>query len=132
MILNLNDPCTYKDVSWIRPIKYIGIWWEYFVAGKSTWAYGKENNVKLDQDFSELTPNGTHGATTAKVKKRIDFAARHGFDAVLVEGWNIGWEDWIGNWKEEVFDFVTPYPDFDVKDLQRYASAERCKNNNAS
>lgn len=127
MILNLNEPCSYEDVSWIKPIKYIGIWWEYFVAGKSTWAYGKENNVKLDQDFSQLTPNGTHGATTAKAKKIIDFAATHGFDAVLVEGWNIGWEDWIGNWKEEVFDFVTPYPDFDVKALQAYAESKGVK-----
>jgi hypothetical protein len=127
MILNLNDPCRYKDVSWIKPIKYIGIWWEYFVAGKSTWAYGRENNVKLDQDFSALTPNGTHGATTAKVKKSIDFAATHGFDAVLVEGWNIGWEDWIGNWKEEVFDFTTPYPDFNVKELQQYAASRKVK-----
>jgi hypothetical protein len=126
-ILNLNEPCRYEDVSWIKPIKYIGIWWEYFVAGKSTWAYATENNVKLDQDFSKLTPNGRHGAMTEKVKKRIDFAAAHGFDAVLVEGWNIGWEDWIGNWKEEVFDFVTPYPDFDVNELQRYAGSKGVK-----
>lgn len=124
MILNLNEPTPYKDVSWIKPIKYIGIWWEYFVAGKSTWAYATENNVKLDDNFRTLTPNGTHGATTEKVKKSIDFAAKHGFDAVLVEGWNIGWEDWIGNWKEEVFDFVTPYPDFDVKGLQQYAASK--------
>ncbi|HYG20521.1 MAG TPA: glycoside hydrolase family 97 protein [Ohtaekwangia sp.] len=127
MILNLNEPCRYDDVSWIKPIKYIGIWWEYFVAGKSTWAYGTENNVKLEQDFSKLTPNGKHGATTENVKKRIDFAATHGFDAVLVEGWNVGWEDWIGNWKEEVFDFVTPYPDFDVNVLQQYALSKGVK-----
>ncbi|MEJ7646486.1 MAG: glycoside hydrolase family 97 protein [Chryseolinea sp.] len=124
MILNLNEPSNYSDVSWIKPIKYIGIWWEYFVAGKSSWAYAKENNVRLDEDFSKLTPNGTHGATTEKVKKSIDFAATHGFDAVLVEGWNIGWEDWIGNWKEEVFDFVTPYPDFDVNALHQYAKSK--------
>lgn len=127
VILNLNEPTRYNDVSWIKPVKYIGIWWEYFVAGKSTWAYGKENNVKLDDDFSKLTPNGAHGATTARVKKSIDFAAKHGFDAVLVEGWNIGWEDWIGNWKEDVFDFVTPYPDFDVNALQQYAASKGVK-----
>lgn len=124
LILNLNEPTAYKDVSWIKPIKYIGVWWEYFVAGKSSWAYSTESNVKLNEDFSKFTPNGRHGATTANVKKYIDFAASNGFDAVLVEGWNIGWEDWFGNWKEEVFDFVTPYPDFDVKELQRYAASK--------
>ena len=127
LILNLNEPTTYKDVSWIKPMKYIGIWWEYFVAGKSTWAYGTETNVKLTQDFSKLNPNGHHGATTEKVKASIDFAAANGFDAVLVEGWNVGWEDWIGNWKEEVFDFVTPYPDFNVKELHQYASGKGVK-----
>lgn len=124
LILNLNEPTKYEDVSWIKPIKYIGVWWEYFVAGKSTWAYGTETNVKLIDDFSKLTPSGRHGATTEHVKQYIDFAAEHGFDAVLVEGWNVGWEDWIGNWKEDVFDFVTPYPDFDVKELKRYAAAK--------
>lgn len=124
MILNLNEPCDYKDVSWIKPVKYIGVWWEYFVAGKSTWAYSSETNVKLNTDFTKLTPSGRHGANTANVKKYIDFAAANGFDAVLVEGWNIGWEDWSGNWKEEVFDFVTPYPDFDVKELHRYAASK--------
>ncbi|KGO94911.1 glycoside hydrolase family 97 protein [Flavobacterium subsaxonicum] len=127
LILNLNEPTKYKDVSWIKPVKYIGVWWEYFVAGKSTWAYGKENNVKLTDDFTKLTPNGKHGATTAHVMEYIDFAAKNGFDAVLVEGWNVGWEDWIGNWKEEVFDFVTPYPDFDVKKLQAYAASKGVK-----
>lgn len=127
MILNLNEPTAYKDLSWIKPMKYIGVWWEYFVAGKSTWAYGTETNVKLDQDFSKLTPNGKHGATNERVKKYIDFASKHGFDAVLVEGWNIGWEDWIGNWKENVFDFVTPYPDFDVKALRDYAASKDVK-----
>ncbi|MCX2740862.1 glycoside hydrolase family 97 protein [Pontibacter sp. M82] len=122
LILNLNEPTKYEDTSWIRPVKYIGVWWEYFVAGKSTWAYGTETNVKLSDDFNELTPNNRHGATTENVKKHIDFAAKHGFDAVLVEGWNIGWEDWFGNWKENVFDFKTPYPDFDVKELQQYAA----------
>ncbi|WP_168194012.1 glycoside hydrolase family 97 protein [Pontibacter sp. SGAir0037] len=127
LILNLNEPTKYEDVSWIKPTKYIGVWWEYFVAGKSTWAYGTETNVKLDQDFSKLTPNNHHGATNENVKKHIDFAAEHGFDAVLVEGWNIGWEDWIGNWKEEVFDFVTPYADFNVKELQQYAAEKGVK-----
>ncbi|WP_235892941.1 glycoside hydrolase family 97 protein [Flavobacterium franklandianum] len=124
MILNLNEPTKYKDVSWIKPMKFIGVWWEYFVAGKSTWAYGKENNVKLGQDFSKLTPNGKHGATNERVKEYIDFASKNNIDAVLVEGWNVGWEDWIGNWKEEVFDFVTPYPDFDVKALHAYAASK--------
>ncbi len=127
LILNLNEPTKYKDVSWIKPMKYIGIWWEYFVAGKSTWAYGTENNVKLDQDFSKLTPNGKHGATNERAKQYIDFAAKNGFDGVLIEGWNIGWEDWIGNWKENVFDFVTPYPDFDVKMLRDYAASKGVK-----
>jgi hypothetical protein len=127
LILNLNEPTNYKDVSWIKPVKYIGIWWEYFVAGKSTWAYGVENNVKLNQDFSKLTPNGKHGATTAHAKEYIDFAAANSFDAILIEGWNIGWEDWIGNWKEEVFDFTTAYPDFDVKAVHEYAAAKGVK-----
>ncbi|GLB48999.1 alpha-glucosidase [Neptunitalea sp. Y10] len=124
LILNLNEPTDYQDTSWIKPMKYIGVWWEYFVAGKSTWAYGKENNVKLSDDFTKLTPNGKHGATTDHVKEYIDFAAENGIDGVLVEGWNIGWEDWIGNWKEEVFDFVTPYPDFDVQELKVYAASK--------
>ncbi|MDB5012623.1 MAG: alpha-glucosidase [Daejeonella sp.] len=127
LILNLNDPTAYTDVSWIKPVKYIGVWWEYFVAGKSTWAYSNENNVKMGDDFSKLTPSGKHGATTQNVKKYVDFAAANGFDAVLVEGWNVGWEDWFGNWKEDVFDFVTPYPDFDVKELHRYAASKGVK-----
>ncbi len=127
LILNLNEPTKYEDVSWIKPVKYIGVWWEYFVAGKSTWAYGTETNVKLSDDFTELTPNNRHGANTENVKNRIDFAAKHGFDAVLVEGWNIGWEDWFGNWKENVFDFVTSYPDFDEKELQKYAADKGVK-----
>lgn len=127
LILNLNEPTIYKDVSWIKPVKYIGIWWEYFVAGKSTWAYGKENNVKLNQDFTKLTPNGKHGATTEHAKEYIDFAAKNGFDAILIEGWNVGWEDWINNWKEEVFDFTTAYPDFDVKAVHEYAAAKGVK-----
>lgn len=127
MIINLNEPTAYNDTSWIQPMKYIGVWWEYFVEGKSTWAYGTETNVKLDQDFSKLTPNGRHGATTKHVKDYVDFAAANGFDAVLVEGWNIGWEDWIGNWKENVFDFTTPYLDFDVKEVNRYAHSKGVK-----
>lgn len=126
LILNLNEPTEYEDVSWIKPTKYIGVWWEYFM-GKSSWAYGTETNVKLDQDFSKLKPSGRHGATNENVKKYIDFAVEHGFDAVLVEGWNIGWEDWLGNWKENVFDFTTPYPDFDVKALNVYAAEKGVK-----
>jgi len=108
-------------------MKFIGVWWEYFVAGKSTWAYGKESNVKLGQDFSKLTPNGKHGATNERVKEYIDFAAKNGIDAVLVEGWNVGWEDWINNWKEEVFDYTTAYPDFDVKAVHTYAASKGVK-----
>jgi hypothetical protein len=127
LILNLNEPTRYADVSWIKPVKYMGVWWEYFVSGKSTWAYSDVTNVKLTDDFSKFKPNGRHGATNANVKKYIDFASQNGFDAVLVEGWNIGWEDWFGNWKEEVFDFITPYPDFDVKELNRYAASKGIK-----
>lgn len=127
MIINLNEPTEYEDTSWIKPMKYIGVWWEYFVEGKSTWAYGTESNVKLEQDFSKLTPNGRHGATTKHVKDYVDFAAKNGFDAVLVEGWNIGWEDWIGNWKENVFDFTTSYPDFDVEEVNNYAHSKGVK-----
>lgn len=127
MIINLNEPTDYKDTSWITPMKYIGVWWEYFVEGKSTWAYGTETNVKLDQDFGKLTPNERHGATTQHVKEYVDFAAANGFDAVLVEGWNIGWEDWIGHWKENVFDFTTPYPDFNVKEVNDYAHSKGVK-----
>lgn len=126
-ILNLNEPCKLSDVSWIRPIKYIGIWWEMHV-GKSSWNYADVDNVHLGStDWKSLTPNGRHGATTERTKFYIDFAAKHGFDAVLVEGWNVGWEDWFGKWKEEVFDFVTPYPDFDVVELQYYAASKGVK-----
>ena len=121
LILNLNEPCAYEDASWIKPVKYMGVWWEMFVAG-SSWSYADMPNTKLGvTDYSKVTPNTTHGATNENVRRYIDFAAEHGFDQVLVEGWNIGWEDWTGNGKEEVFDFVTPYPDFDVKALQKYA-----------
>ncbi len=126
-ILNLNEPCRIADVSWIRPQKYVGIWWEMHV-GVSSWNYADTNNVHLaTTDWAKLRPNGRHGATTARTKRYIDFAAEHGFDAVLVEGWNVGWEDWFGQWKEEVFDFVTPYPDFDVVALQQYAQEKGVK-----
>ena len=122
---NLNEPNKIEDTSWIRPMKYIGVWWE-MITGKSSWAYTDEfPAVKLGvTDYSKAKPNGKHGATTANVKKHIDFAAEHDFDGVLVEGWNIGWEDWFGNAKDYVFDFVTPYPDFDLEDLRAYAKAK--------
>lgn len=123
LILNLNEPSSYEDVSWITPMKYIGIWWEYFVEGKSTWAYSTDKNVKLTDDFSKKTPNRRHGATTEHARDYIDFAAENGIDAVLIEGWNIGWEDWIGKGKENVFDFVTPYPDFDLEEVTEYAAS---------
>lgn len=127
IILNLNEPCAYEDVSWIKPQKFIGIWWGMHV-GKYSWNYSDATNIKLaDVDWNALTPNGKHGATTENTKRYIDFAAKHGIDAVLVEGWNVGWEDWFGQWKEEVFDFVTPYPDFNVEELQKYAEAKNVK-----
>ncbi|MEG1615479.1 MAG: glycoside hydrolase family 97 protein [Bacteroidales bacterium] len=123
-ILNLNDPCVYEDTEWIKPVKYVGVWWE-MITGKSSWAYCDLPQVKLGQtDFNALPSNGKHAANNENVKKYIDFAAQHGFDAVLVEGWNVGWEDWFGKSKDYVFDFVTPYPDFDVKGLQEYAKAK--------
>jgi hypothetical protein len=122
IILNLNEPCALAETGWIKPQKYIGIWWGMHI-GTTSWNMADTSNLKLaTTDWQALKPNGRHGATTAETKRYIDFAARHGFDGVLVEGWNIGWEDWFGNWKEEVFDFVTPYPDFDVAELQRYAA----------
>jgi hypothetical protein len=122
LILNLNDPCALEDVSWIHPVKYMGVWWE-MISGKSTWAYTNDfPSVKLGlTDYEHATPNGTHGANNANVRRYIDFAAQHGFDALLIEGWNIGWEDWYGKQKEFVFDFLTPYPDFDLPALNRYA-----------
>lgn len=126
-ILNLNEPLALKDVSWITPVKYVGIWWEMHV-DVASWNYADVRNVKIGEtDWKALKPNGRHGATTARTKVYIDFAAKHGFDGVLVEGWNVGWEDWFGNWKEQVFDFVTAYPDFDVKELQRYAKEKGVK-----
>lgn len=123
LTLNLNEPCAYKDVSWIKPVKYMGVWWE-MITGKSTWAYTDDFlSVKLDQtDYSKAKPNGRHGANNDNVKRYIDFASKNGFNQLLVEGWNIGWEDWAGNSKDYVFDFVTPYPDFNVKELQKYAN----------
>jgi hypothetical protein len=128
MTLNLNEPNKIEDTSWIKPVKYVGVWWE-MITGKSSWAYTDElPTVQLGvTDFSKVKPNGKHGATNANVKKYIDFAAKHGFDGVLVEGWNEGWEDWFGHLKDYVFDFVTPYPDFDVKGLQAYAKEKGVK-----
>lgn len=127
LILNLNEPCKLKDVSWIKPQKFVGIWWEMHV-GKSSWNYSDTFNLKLSEtNWSALKPNGRHGATTERTMIYIDFASKHKIDGVLVEGWNIGWEDWYGNNKEEVFDFVTPYPDFDVEKLQRYAESKNVK-----
>ena len=127
MILNLNEPTKYEDTSWIKPVKYIGVWWE-MITGKSTWAYTDLPSVKLGvTDYSKTKPNGKHAANNTKVKEYIDFAALHGFNAVLVEGWNEGWEDWFGKTKDYVFDFVTPYPDFDVKELNRYAASKGVK-----
>ena len=123
--LNLNEPCAYEDTSWIKPVKYIGVWWE-MIAGYSSWAYTDElPSVKLGEvDYTQLTPNGKHAANNEKVMRYIDFAAEHGFDQVLVEGWNEGWEDWFGKSKDYVFDFVTSYPDFDVKMLNDYAKSK--------
>jgi hypothetical protein len=126
LVLNLNEPTKYKDVSWIKPVKYVGVWWE-MITGKSTWAYTDEKIQFGVTDYKKTKPNGKHGANTAHVKEYIDFASKHGFDAVLVEGWNEGWEDWFGKTKDYVFDFVTPYPDFDVKELQRYAAEKGVK-----
>ncbi len=122
--LNLNEPCKIKDVSWIKPMKYIGVWWE-MITGKSSWAYADVPSVQLGiTDYSKLKPNGRHGANTKHVKEYIDFAAENGFDAVLVEGWNVGWEDWYDKSKDYVFDFVTPYPDFDVEEIRDYAKSK--------
>lgn len=122
LILNLNEPCKLEDTSWIKPVKYIGVWWE-MIAGNRPWAYTWDlPSVKLGEtDYSKVKPNGKHPANTKNVKKYIDFAAAHGFDQVLVEGWNIGWEDWFGKMKDYVFDFKTPYPDFDLPGLNKYA-----------
>jgi hypothetical protein len=125
MILNLNEPSKIEDTSWIKPMKYIGIWWEMHL-GKSTWDFAGSQNAQnsLTQD---LIPSGKHGANTENTKRYIDFAAKNGFDGVLVEGWNTGWEDWFGNWKEEVFDFTTAYPDFDIAAISAYAKSKNVK-----
>ncbi|AZA76036.1 glycoside hydrolase family 97 protein [Chryseobacterium sp. G0186] len=127
MIFNLNEPTKYTDTSYIHPTKYMGVWWEMII-GKSQWAYSTAENVHLDTtDFTKLTPNGKHAANNTKVKEYIDFAAENGFQGLLIEGWNIGWEDWFGHSKEFVFDFITPYPDFDIKMLNEYAHSKGIK-----
>jgi hypothetical protein len=128
MTYNLNEPSKIKETDWIKPVKYVGVWWE-MITGKSTWSYTNDfPSVKLGiTDYSKAKPNATHGANTAHVKEYIDFAAANGFDAVLVEGWNTGWEDWFGNSKDYVFDFVTPYPDFHVQELRDYAKSKGVK-----
>ena len=128
LILNLNEPCAIADTSWIKPVKYVGVWWE-MITGKSSWSYTNDlPTIDLNTvDYSKTKPNGTHGANNEEVRKYIDFAAKHGFDQVLVEGWNIGWEDWFGNKKDYVFDFLTPYPDFDLKALNEYAHSKGVK-----
>lgn len=128
LTLNLNEPCKLEDTSWIHPVKYMGVWWE-MITGKSSWSYTNElPSVKLDSiDYATMKPNGTHGANNANVRRYIDFASKHGFDQLLIEGWNIGWEDWFGHQKDYVFDFVTPYPDFDIKALNDYAHSKGMK-----
>jgi hypothetical protein len=127
LILNLNEPSKITDPSWIHPQKFVGVWWE-MQTGRATWNYADTTNIKLaGTNWNKLKPNGHHGANTANVKRYIDFAAAHHIPGVLVEGWNVGWEDWANNWKEEVFDFVTPYPDFNVDELQRYAAGKGVK-----
>lgn len=127
LILNLNDPCAYDDTSWIKPVKYVGVWWE-MIAGPQEWSYTNAPSVKIDShDYSATGCHGKHAANNENVKKYIDFAAEHGFDQVLVEGWNIGWEDWFGHSKDYVFDFQTPYPDFDIDMLNEYAHSKGVK-----
>ena len=128
LVLNLNEPCAYDDTSWIHPVKYMGVWWE-MISGAGSWSYTDEYpSVKLGiTDYSSAVPNGRHSANNENVRRYIDFAAENGFDALLVEGWNIGWEDWADKSKDEVFDFVTPYPDFDIKALNEYAHSKGIK-----
>ena len=127
LILNLNEPSKIADTGWIHPQKFVGVWWEMHV-NRATWNYSDSSNIKLaGTDWAKLKPNGRHGANTANVQRYIDFAAKHRIPGVLVEGWNVGWEDWAGNWKEDVFDFVTPYPDFAVDALQAYAAGKGVK-----
>lgn len=128
LIVNLNEPCKLEDTSWIKPVKYVGVWWEFFTGGGSTWAYTDTQDIVIGKtDYTQLKPNGHHGANTAHVKEYIDFAAKHGFDAVLVEGWNEGWEDNYAYAKEFIYSFTKAYPDFDVKELQRYAASKGVK-----
>lgn len=128
LIANLNEPCKLEDTSWIKPVKYVGVWWEYFIGGGSTWAYTDTQDIVIGEtDYSKLKANGHHGANTAHVKEYIDFAAEHGFDAVLVEGWNEGWEDNYAYAKEYIYSFTKAYPDFDVAELQRYAAKKGVK-----
>jgi hypothetical protein len=128
LILNLNEPCAFEDTSWIKPIKYVGVWWEYFIGKGSTWAYSNNQDIVIGTtDFTKLKPNGTHGANTKHVKEYIDFAAANGFDAVLVEGWNEGWEDNTAFKKERIYSFTKSYPDFDVKELSQYAKQNGVK-----
>ena len=128
LILNLNDPCAFEDTDWIKPVKYIGVWWE-MISGKGSWAYTDDfASVQHGRtDYAKATPNGRHSANNEKVRRYIDFAAKHGFDQVLVEGWNEGWEDWANCNKDYVFDFVTPYPDFDIAALNKYAHSKGVK-----
>ncbi|MBQ4462020.1 MAG: glycoside hydrolase family 97 protein [Bacteroidaceae bacterium] len=127
LILNLNEPCALDDVSWIHPTKYVGVWWA-MITGKNTWAYTDLPNVKIDETrYDKCEPNGKHLANNDSVRRYIDFASKHGFSEVLVEGWNKGWEDWFGKTKEYVFDFLTPYPDFDIKALNDYAHSKGVK-----
>ncbi len=125
LILNLNEPCKIEDTSWIHPVKYCGVWWE-MIAGGRQWSYTFDlPSVHIESlDYSKCNPHGKHAANTANVKRYIDFAAKNGLDEVLVEGWNIGWEDWAGHYKDYVFDFQTPYPDFDLKGLNEYAHSK--------
>lgn len=128
LILNLNEPCKLEDTSWIKPTKYVGVWWEYFVGGGSTWSYTDCQDIVIGQtDYTKLKPHGHHGANTAHVKEYIDFAAENGMDAVLVEGWNEGWEANFAYIKEYIYSFIKPYPDFDVEELQRYAASKGVK-----
>ena len=126
--LNLNEPCKIEDTSWIKPCKYMGVWWE-MIAGRCEWSYTWDlNSTHIDtDDLTKVKPHGRHGATTANVKKYIDYASANGFDGVLVEGWNVGWEDWFGHMKDYVFDFVTPYPDFDLEEIEKYAAEKGVK-----
>lgn len=128
LILNLNEPCKLEDTSWIKPTKYVGVWWEYFTGGGSTWAYTDTQDIVIGEtDYTKLKPNGHHGANTAHVKEYIDFAAKNGLDAVLVEGWNEGWEDNYAYGKEKIYSFTKAYPDFDVEELHRYAASKGVK-----